>query len=391
MPRMPPQVKPAALLAALVIAAAAAPASAAVDPARRPAGPGDDCLACHAGLVTGKKVVHPPVRNGLCLGCHDPASDTEHVFAWKAEGKSMCRQCHAARDMQKVLHNPVTEGLCLYCHDPHASDNHVRLRLTVFDTCTQCHPSKRIQNATSATRHGALDPARNPLVCVACHDPHQSDHEKRLKQWPPMNVCLTCHDKEVEAWDKRQLLDMKGWLDQHQDNELRHGPVREGMCNRCHEPHGTNEFRMLRGSFPPEFYWPYKKGETYGLCFGCHDRRLLETQKVEAPPAAARQGKIDWAKLAEGDRLVRAGTTGFRNGEENLHFKHTNKPDKGRTCRDCHDFHASPNPKHVRTSTKFGNWEFKLNYQKTETGGSCWPGCHVTRRYDRVIKQENPR
>lgn len=379
----------AALLAAVALALAAGVARAASTP-RRPAGPGDDCLSCHGALIADKKVVHPPVKRGLCLGCHAPASEKEHIFAWQADGKQMCRQCHAPRDLQKVLHPPVSEGLCLYCHDPHASDNHVRLRLSVFDTCTQCHPSKRIQNAVSATRHGALDPQRNPLVCVACHDPHQSDYEKRLKQWPPMNVCLTCHDKVVEGWDK-PLLNMKEWLDAHPDNELRHGPVREGMCNKCHEPHGTNEFRMLRGSFPPEFYWPYKKGETYGLCFGCHDRRLIETQKVEAPAAAAKQGKIDYAKLPEGERLVRAGTTGFRNGDENLHFKHTNKPDKGRTCRDCHDFHASPNPKHIRTSTKFGNWEFKLNYQKTETGGQCWPGCHVTRRYDRVIKQENPR
>jgi predicted CXXCH cytochrome family protein len=386
-PRMSPKVNRAALV--LVLALAAGAAGAASTP-RRPAGPGDDCLSCHGALIADKKVVHPPVKRGLCLGCHAPASEKEHIFGWQADGKQMCRQCHAPRDLQKVLHPPVVEGLCLYCHDPHASNNHVRLRLTVFDTCTQCHPSKRIQNAVSATRHGALDPQRNPLVCVACHDPHESDYEKRLKQWPPMNVCLTCHDKVVEGWD-RPLLNMKEWLDANPDNEMRHGPVREGMCNRCHEPHGTNEFRMLRGSFPPEFYWPYKKGETYGLCFGCHDRRLIETQKVDAPAAAARQGKIDYAKLPEGERLVRAGTTGFRNGDENLHFKHTNKPDKGRTCRDCHDFHASPNPKHIRTSTKFGNWEFKLNYQKTETGGQCWPGCHVTRRYDRVIKQENPR
>jgi predicted CXXCH cytochrome family protein len=384
-----------------VFSALAAPLLARGATGARPAGPGEDCRACHQDLYAGKKVVHPPIANGLCLGCHAPASSKEHVFSWQAEGKDMCRQCHAPRDLEKVLHNPVVEGLCLYCHDPHASDHHKRLRVSIFDTCTQCHPSKRIQNATSKTRHGALDPARNELVCVACHDPHQSDHEKRLKQWPPMNVCLGCHDKPVEAWDGKQLLDMKGWLGQFAENELRHGPVREGMCNHCHEPHGTDEFRMLRGSFPPEFYWPYRQGDTYGLCFGCHDRRLIDTQLVRgAPREAATKDLIDWGKLEvppspfehrPGERLLRAGITGFRNGEENLHFKHTNKPDKGRTCRDCHDFHASPNPKHVRTSTQFGSWEFQLNYEKTPTGGKCWPGCHVERRYDRLQKLENPR
>jgi len=386
-PRLPQKVNLAAL--ALLLSAAALPAaSGAASP--RPAGPGGDCLGCHGALVAGKKVVHPPVKNGLCLGCHAPASQTEHLFGWQAEGKAMCRQCHSPRDIEKVKHNPVEQGLCLYCHDPHASDHHARLRLPVFETCAQCHPSKRIQNATSLTRHGALDPKENPLVCVACHDPHQSDHEKRLKQWPPMNVCLTCHDKVVQGWD-RPLLNMKAWLDKHPETELRHGPVREGMCNHCHEPHGTDEFRMLKASFPPEFYWPYRPGETYGLCFTCHDRRLIDAQMIEAPASAARQDKIDWGKRPEGDRLLRAGTTGFRNGQENLHFKHTNKPDKGRTCRDCHDFHASPNPKHIRTTSGIGNWEFPLNYAKTETGGRCWPGCHVERRYDRIQKLENPR
>ncbi|MBI3182932.1 MAG: hypothetical protein HYZ28_12415 [Myxococcales bacterium] len=356
-----------------------------------PAGPGDACLSCHEKLAKGT-VVHPPVKNGLCLGCHEPASDKQHAFGFRAEGKQMCRQCHAPRDTQKVLHNPVTEGLCLFCHDPHSSDHHVRLRKNIFDTCTQCHPSKRIQDRTSLTRHGALDPERNKLVCVACHDPHQSDHPKRLKDWPPMNVCFTCHDKPQETQDG-EVMNMKAWVDSHEKLELRHGPVREGLCNECHEPHGTDNWRILKRPFPPEFYWPYRQDLTYALCFGCHDQRLIESEKIAEKAANNEDPAKDlaWGKRPEGDRLIRIGVTGFRNGEENLHFKHANKVDKGRTCRDCHDFHASPNVKHIRDSTRFGNWEYRLNYQRTVSGGSCWPGCHVERRYDRVAKKENPR
>jgi hypothetical protein len=36
------------------------------------------------------------------------------------------------------------------------------------------------------------------------------------------------------------------------------------------------------------------------------------------------------------------------------------------------------------------NWEFDMNYAKTETGGSCAPGCHKLRKYDRVSQVENP-
>ena len=113
---LPSQVS--ALSCALLLAA---PAAHALSP-RAPAGPGSDCLTCHTQYAK-KKVVHPPVKNGLCAACHVSTSPTAHTFALAAEGKLMCRQCHAPRDTQKVLHNPVTEGLCLFCHDPHASAN----------------------------------------------------------------------------------------------------------------------------------------------------------------------------------------------------------------------------------------------------------------------------
>jgi len=376
-----------ALLCALLFASPAAKALS----VRAPSGPGGECLSCHAQYAA-KKVVHPPVKNGLCAACHVSTSPTSHAFELAGDGKQMCRQCHGPRDTQKVLHNPVSEGLCLFCHDPHASDNHARLRRTIFDTCTTCHPSKRIQDAAATTRHGALDPSQNPLVCVACHDPHQSDHEKRLRDWPPMNVCFQCHDK-VQQTPTGPIMDMKSWVEAHPENEMRHGPVREGMCQKCHEPHGTDNWRMLRAGFPGDFYAPYRPDDTYGLCFTCHDRRLLETQRLAEKPVSNPDPQKDlaWGERPEGPRLLRGGTTGFRNGDENLHFKHVDKIDKGRTCRACHDFHASPNPKHIKSLTKFGNWEFKLNYKKTTTGGSCWPGCHVERRYDRVARQENPR
>lgn len=384
-----------ALVCALALLTAAPALAAAPMPKlpRVPAGPGDDCRTCHADAWAGKEVIHPPVKNGMCLGCHVSTSDTAHTFELAAEGKALCAQCHSTRSSKKVQHPPVTEGLCLDCHDPHASNEHARLRQSPFDTCTRCHPSKRVQNETSLTRHGALDPKQNPRVCVACHDAHESDHERRLHDWPVEKVCVTCHDKPVQAPDKL-LIDLKGWLDRHDAGTMRHGPVREGRCPDCHEPHGTSEFRMLKGSYPAAPYTPFASpGEDYGLCFRCHDSRLVTEKELSEKAVSNPDPALDlsWRGLDGGVRLVRQGTTGFRNGDENLHVRHVNKIDKGRTCRFCHDVHASENPKHIRTTTTFGNWEFPLNYQKTTTGGSCWPGCHAQRQYDRHTRKENPR
>jgi hypothetical protein len=77
------------------------------------------------------------------------------------------------------------------------------------------------------------------------------------------------------------------------------------------------------------------------------------------------------------------GLTRFRNGEDNLHFVHVNRPDKGRSCRACHATHASTHEAHVRDSVPYGKWELPINFKPTTTGGSCMPGCHKEAPYDR--------
>jgi hypothetical protein len=63
-----------------------------------------------------------------------------------------------------------------------------------------------------------------------------------------------------------------------------------------------------------------------------------------------------------------------------------NRERKGRTCRACHETHASNKAKHIRDSVPFGpgGWELPIGYEKTATGGSCAPGCHSAYTYDRV-------
>ena len=76
--------------------------------------------------------------------------------------------------------------------------------------------------------------------------------------------------------------------------------------------------------------------------------------------------------------------TDFRDGSRNLHFVHVNKTRKGRTCRACHETHASRRPNHIRESVPFGNWQLPVNYEKTDDGGSCAPGCHRPETYSRT-------
>jgi predicted CXXCH cytochrome family protein len=74
-----------------------------------------------------------------------------------------------------------------------------------------------------------------------------------------------------------------------------------------------------------------------------------------------------------------------------MHWVHVNQ-EKGRTCRACHEVHASTHPAHIRDAVPFGNtgWMLELNYQQTAEGGSCSPGCHKPRSYNRTAPANKP-
>jgi predicted CXXCH cytochrome family protein len=320
---------------------------------------GELCFNCHDEELIGEKYVHGPAAVGGCVACHEPHT-ANYEKNLKAQGPSLCFTCHTdqaeAFQNAKVIHKPVAEN-CTKCHNPHSNKKQFMLPAEAPTLCFGCHKEKKTWVNNALVQHGALATGKS---CLNCHEPHVSNIEKRLSM-PPMDLCLSCHDKPVEAPDEKQLTNMKKLLEKKKDH---HGPIRQKDCSGCHNPHGSNVFRILRYPYPAKFYMPFAV-ENYALCFSCHEKSIVlnpETTKL----------------------------TNFRNGEINLHYKHVNKPEKGRTCRACHETHASNHPKHIRESVPFGSWELPINYEKNKTGGSCAPGCHKLKKYDRVKKVENP-
>ena len=191
--------------------------------------------------------------------------------------------------------------------------------------------------------------------CLNCHDPHGSDFARVLVS-DTKTLCFECHDREIELPDGKKLADIKAVL---ASGKSLHGPVAQDNCGACHMIHGGDHFRLLVKEYPPEFYAPFAE-ESYALCFSCHDKQLVEDERTTA-------------------------LTDFRNGDVNLHYLHVNRDKKGRTCRACHETHASNAEKHIRDSVPFGKggWELPIGFEKTASGGSCSPGCHKPFGYDR--------
>jgi predicted CXXCH cytochrome family protein len=294
---------------------------------------------CHATLMKGKNA-HG--ATDPCTNCHESVS-TPHpqkgvkTFKLSAEPPALCQTCHDAFT-KKDVHPPAQEGMCTTCHDPHSSDQEHLLTQPLKDLCATCHSEK----LEAKFPHGPVAKGE----CTVCHAPHESDNDKLLLK-PEKETCLGCH-KTIVTTAMTTL----------------HGPVASGHCTACHDPHGGDFARHLIKEFPAQVYVPYTDTE-FDLCFSCHNRDLV------------RYADTSFA-------------TNFRDGERNLHFLHVNNKQKGRSCVLCHALHGGTSPVLIADSVPFGKWSLPLKFVKTETGGSCAPGCHKPQSYDRKNPGKKP-
>lgn len=322
---------------------------------------GDLCARCHKDTRLDAEFVHGPVVVGACVVCHEAHASDEPALLRKPE-RETCLECHGEVDRlgEEGWHtHPALEQGCTGCHDPHAADHKYQLKDTAPNLCMTCHEDAlHDQLANAAVVHGALTQEHG---CTGCHEAHGSTLPK-LRKGSELAGCLSCHSEEIKASNGRTLANMGALLTENVDH---HGPIREGICTACHEPHAGDRFRLLVEEYPPEFYAPFSI-DTFKLCFRCHIPELV---------------------LEENGR----GLTNFRQGDQNLHWFHVNQ-EKGRTCRACHEVHASNHPKHIRDAVPFGDsgWMLEINYNPSFEGGSCTPGCHKTRSYRRGDDIEAP-
>jgi predicted CXXCH cytochrome family protein len=309
------------------------------------------CFKCHKKDQFKGSFVHGPFAAGACITCHDPHGGNVPGML-RIAGKQMCLKCHKDLSSRfanaKFLHKAAATE-CTNCHSPHLSEQRYLLTSAAPGLCGKCHEKVARDQQTAVTKHS---PTTEDSACMNCHDPHLAQ-ESRLLLADGLDICLKCHDKKVKA-ENQEFADMKQLL---AANPYRHGPIQNRDCSACHNPHGSPYFRLLTKQYPQGFYSPFF-ASNYDLCFRCHD-----------------------AALATDERTARA--TEFRDGDRNLHFVHVNKASHGRTCRSCHEDHASTTPEYIGATVLFGTWKLPIQFEKTKNGGSCAPGCHAVEKYDR--------
>jgi predicted CXXCH cytochrome family protein len=265
-----------------------------------------------------------------------------------------CLECHGDMLKKQNMHPGVDTG-CLICHVAtdtlHPGDGTMDFRLAspVPALCLECHTDIDENMKQMRYVHG---PMTGEESCLACHQPHASDAARLLNE-PSKELCISCHTSNLKG--DSAIVKNVGQSIRTAAN-VHPAAAADGGCIICHYPHYGESRNLLTASFPTT---RYAAGETgnYDVCFMCHDSDLLAADST-------------------------ATATAFRNGSKNLHFLHSGG-ERGRNCTICHDVHASSGPVLIENSIRFGEWQARMNFIKTETGGSCATACHGLKNYDR--------
>jgi DmsE family decaheme c-type cytochrome len=163
-------------------------------------------------------------------------------------GEETCLGCHEDRKYHGTAHarakNPRTPAAgqgCESCHGPgqaHVDGGGDKTKiknprtLTVSqasEICLSCHNRGEHQNF-----EGGKHESRN-VGCVSCHSVHEPKSEtKQLKTTTVEETCKACHQNVVNKVHRSSHMPV-GTLS---DNKME--------CTSCHNPHGSQNVKMLR-------------------------------------------------------------------------------------------------------------------------------------------------
>jgi DmsE family decaheme c-type cytochrome len=251
----------------------------------------EDCAACHEDVVKAftrnphSALQKSPLYNvpNPCESCHGPGEahiaaggDKAKIITFKGKVKGeyskQCLSCHnknhEVEGFAATMH--AKSGLtCSDCHRVHSSAPMTKLLKQENNTlCFSCHTLQRAQ-FSKPFHHRVIEKAMN---CLDCHQPHSGveHHQVRTTSFGEM-PCLKCHAEKEGPF------------------VFEHAPLVIRNCYACHEPHGSNNPKMLvrssvflmclechagstniTGNLPPSFH--DVRQPRYQNCTTCHTK-----------------------------------------------------------------------------------------------------------------------
>ena len=229
----------------------------------------DLCWRCHKNqklLIGQSKYLHKIVKDEGCIGCHNSHGSKTTKFLLSKDELTLCVDCHkkATEKMMSqiasatVVHKPVAEGRCAGCHSPHASNYQNLLKAGPKDValCFSCHKKMAQQTKNAVYKHGPVQQE----MCSTCHEPHAGYVAKNLKYnfdkkfYNPFDLavyslCFKCH-KETVVMDKRTTY-LTNFRNGDRNLHFLHVNRQKGRtCLACHEVHMSSQRRHIRKLTP---------------------------------------------------------------------------------------------------------------------------------------------
>jgi DmsE family decaheme c-type cytochrome len=211
------------------------------------------CESCHGPgaahaeegapeLILAFDQMSPETATDTCMTCHDGPELAYWNGSLHETAKSTCTSCHA-------VHQPWTADRAL-------------INRNTTDSCLECHNDMRktlFQRSNHPLEHGQM-------ACDDCHSPHGSPLGGAVDAISVNDKCWECHaeTRGPFLWE--------------------HAPVRED-CLTCHDPHGSNQTKLLTVAAPRlcqschlfghHQTVPGEPGQIWNLnrsCLNCHPR-----------------------------------------------------------------------------------------------------------------------
>ncbi len=215
-------------------------------------------------------IFHTEENEAPCRRCHrlEPSSEDRRPAS---PAKSICYPCHHEEmgDRQR-LHPTSAQWRCLICHQPGFEDSDL-------------YPDAPV-------RYTVAEIAEIAVLCYKCHRQEASRFAGYEYVHGPVGegACIFCHDPHGSAQPKFLHLNAtKLCVDCHDLGEMLERPVvhpvlRKQGCTACHDPHGSNHMVQLRQEIEP-------------LCFSCHKRmrEYANNHPVNGHPTSGRPDPRD--------------------------------------------------------------------------------------------------
>jgi DmsE family decaheme c-type cytochrome len=203
-------------------------------------------VAATSPAATAQQVQPPPAEAKTAPPAQAQNATPAVAPASAYAGDDTCLTCHEDQSKgysgtphARVL-NPRTPAAgkgCESCHGPGQAhvdaggEGHIKSPAKlkpaeISEMCTTCH-NRENHSEWNGSKHDSRS-----MSCATCHSVHDAKPETaRLKKESVTETCVQCHRKEVNKVHKNS-----------------HMPVREGKmeCTTCHNPHGSQNVKLLR-------------------------------------------------------------------------------------------------------------------------------------------------